>query len=340
MSISLVNSLNEKTWRDFVDQHPQGNIFHTSEMFQVFERAHSHHPQLYAAIDGDKQVLALLMPVQVSLKNGLLRRLTTRSIAYGGLLASNTKEGKTALEMMLGEYSKRVNREALFTELRNLSDQIDIQPVLEQCGFSYADHLDYLIDLDCSLEQVMQNIGSRTRKHIRQALRKENIVVEEISDRSQISLWYDLVHKTYLAARVPLADKTLFEAAFEILHPRGMIKFWLARIESVVIAASVELLYKNQIYGWYGGVDRSYAKEMPGEVLMWRILEWGNTHGYKTYDFGGAGKPGEEYGVRDFKAKFGGQLVNYGRNTLVHAPTLLRFSARGYQFYRQLIGYF
>ena len=53
------------------------------------------------------------------------------------------------------------------------------------------------------------------------------------------------------------------------------------------------------------------------------------------YDFGGAGKPDEEYGVRDFKAKFGGELVCYGRNTCVHAPVLLQFSRFGYDILRR-----
>jgi lipid II:glycine glycyltransferase (peptidoglycan interpeptide bridge formation enzyme) len=339
-NLTIVNSLDEKIWREFINQHPQSNIFHTPEMFEVFERAHSHHPQIYAALDDNRQVQVLFLPVQVTLKNGLLRRLTSRSIAYGGVLCSCTEEGKKALGKLLVEYSKGAGRETIFTELRNLGDQSAIQLVLEGCRFSYEDHLDYLIDLDCSSEQLMQNIGSRTRKHIRQALRKGNIVVDEIVDRSQIAIWYGLVHRSYLTARVPLADQSLFESAYDVLNPRGMIKFWLARIGDIFVAASVELLYKDKIYGWYGGVDRTYAKEMPGEVLMWYILEWGVLHGYKIYDFGGAGKPGEAYGVRDFKAKFGGNLVNYGRNTLVHSPILLRVSESGYQFYRQLLRQF
>jgi lipid II:glycine glycyltransferase (peptidoglycan interpeptide bridge formation enzyme) len=71
-------------------------------------------------------------------------------------------------------------------------------------------------------------------------------------------------------------------------------------------------------------------------MLIWHILEWGAGHGYRLYDFGGAGKPGEAYGVRDFKAKFGGELVCYGRNVCEHAPQLLKFSKLGYSLYRKL----
>ena len=338
MNLTIVDSLSEEAWREFVDRHPQGNIFHTPEMYQVFARAKGHRPLLEAAVDDHGQVLALLLPVQVTtLRDGLLRRLTTRSIAYGSVLCAPDPPGRAALALLLRTYTREASREALFTELRNLSDLSAIQRVLSECGFAYEEHLDYLIDLNRSPEQVLQNMGPRTRKHIRRALRKGSVVVEQVTNRNQIVDWYDVVRKTYKASRVPLADRSLFEAAFDILQPRDMISFWLARIGAAYVAASAELVYQDVIYGWYGGLDRAYAEDLPGELLMWRILEWGARTGYKTYDFGGAGQPGEPYGVRDFKAKFGGRLVCFGRNIEVHAPRLLRLSELGYRIYRRLI---
>jgi serine/alanine adding enzyme len=331
MNLAIVNSLDERIWREFVDQHPQGNIFQTPEMFQVFAQASGHSPRLWAGVGEGGEVLALLLPVQVTLRGGLLRRLTTRSIAYGSVLFAPGPAGQEALALLLHTYCRESSREVLFTELRNLSDLSVIQPVLHECGFTYEDHLDYQIDLNGSPEHVLLNIGPRTRKHIRRALRRGNVIVEQVTDRNRITAWYDLVRRTYEAARVPLVDPSLFEAAFDILYPRGMIKFWLARFGAAYVAASAELVYKDGIYGWYGGLDRAYAEELPGELLMWRILEWGAEAKYKTYDFGGAGKPGEAYGVRDFKAKFGGRLVSFGRNTHVQSPLLLRLSTLGYR---------
>jgi serine/alanine adding enzyme len=331
MNLAIVHSLDEKVWREYVDRHPQGNVFHTPEMFEVFARAKGHRPLLRATVGETGQVLALLLPVQVTLRDGLFRRLTTRSIAYGSILCTPGSVGREALALLLPTYTRDAGHGALFSELRNLSDLSAIQPVLNECGFAYEEHLDYLIDLNCSPDQVLQNIGPRTRKHIRRALRKGNVIVEQVTHRNQIIDWYGLVCKTYKAARVPLADRSLFEAAFDILHPCGMIRFWLARIGTTYAAASAELVYKDVIYGWYGGMDRAYAEDLPGELLMWSILKWGAEAEYKIYDFGGAGKPGEAYGVRDFKAKFGGRLVCFGRNIYIHAPGLLRLSTLGYR---------
>jgi hypothetical protein len=40
--------------------------------------------------------------------------------------------------------------------------------------------------------------------------------------------------------------------------------------------------------------------------------------------------------VREFKAKFGGRLVNYGRHVRVHSPGRLRVSTIAYSLYQHL----
>jgi len=333
--MNIVRQLDEQLWREFVDNHAQGCIFHTPEMFQVFAQAKGHRPEVWATIDEHGRPLALLLPVQVTLMDGLLRRFTTRAIAYGSVLCA-PGPGQQALNILLQAYKQETRRAALFTELRNPSDLGDLQPLLKDQGFIYQDHLNYLIDLGRSAEAVLQGMGARTRKKIRHALRQGKVAIEEASRPEHAAICYELLQKTYATAHVPLADRSLFEAAFEILYPRGMVKFLLARVGDRYAAGSVELTYKDVIYGWYGGMDRAFSDHVPNELLLWHIFQWGAEHGYRVYDFGGAGRPDEKYGVRDFKAKFGGELVCYGRNTFVHSPGLSIISKWGYQIFRKL----
>lgn len=333
MNPTIVRSLPEEEWRRFACNNPAGNIFHTPEMFQVFSRAKRHQPELWAAVTGAR-ILALLLPVRITLMDGILRHLTTRAIAYGSVLYEPSAEGKQALALILRTYVNETRGTELFTELRNLTCLDDIQAILCENGFVYEPHLNYLIHLDRSPEAVFQGIGHRTRKNIRHGLNSGQVTVEQVQTRDGVRHCYDLLSQTYHAARVPLADYSLFQAAFDVLYPRWMARFTLARVRSVPVAASIELLYKDVVFGWYGGMDRAYSSYVPNELVMWDILRWGAECGYRIYDFGGAGKPDEEYGVRDFKAKFGGELVCYGRNTCVHARSLLWVSERGYRVMR------
>jgi hypothetical protein len=330
MGINVVRTLPEDQWRCFVEQHPEGNIFHTPEMFQVFSRTKGHCPELWAAAS-DERLLGLLLPVQITFMHRLVRHFTTRSVVYGSVLCVPDAEGEKALSVLLQSYTNKVEGTPLFTELRNLSNMEAVQPILNRYGFVYEDHLNYLIDLRRAPEAILQSIGRQTRKNIRRGLRRGEVVVEEVEKREDVATCYDLIRQTYRTAGVPLADRSLFEAAFDLLRPKGMARFTLARVGRTPAAVSVELMYRGVMYGWFGGVDRAYGCHVPNELLTWHLFQWGSENGYRVYDFGGAGKPDEEYGVRDFKAKFGGELVCYGRNIYVHSPKLLWLSKKGYQ---------
>ncbi len=332
----VVRQLDPAAWRRYVDHHPQGNIFHTPEMFEVFQRAQDFRPTLWAAIDQEDQVQALLLPVQVTV-SPLLRTLTTRAISYGSILHMPTAEGRQALSQLLDAYVRENRRQCLFTELRNVADLENEQPLLQERGFSYEPHLNYLIDLTPSTEEVFLRIGPRTRKNLKRGLNKGEVLIREATRTDEVRTAYSLLSETYRAARVPLADYSLFEAAFETLRPRGMFRCMLAYVGTQAAAASIDLPYKDVIYGWYAGMDRAFSKFVPNDLLMWDVLKWGSENGYRLYDFGGAGRPDEEYGVRDFKAKFGGQLVCYGRNTYVHRPHVLWLSKQGYRVVRHLL---
>ncbi|MBN1449869.1 MAG: GNAT family N-acetyltransferase [Anaerolineales bacterium] len=336
MNITIQNSLPEDIWRKFVSEHPHGNIFHTPEMFKVFGSARGHSPSLWAAVDNEKGVLALLLPVQIVLSQ-LLQRFTSRAVAYGSVLCDLSQDGHEALGLLLQTYQREIGAKLLFTELRNLSDLEAIQPVLQVSGFTFEEHLNYLVNLDQPLENILQGIGSRTRKNIRRGLRRQNVLIEQVRDRDRLSTCYSLLEQTYQAAHVPLAHPSLFEAAFDLLVPAGMARFTLGYVDRAPISVSIDLLYKNVIYGWYGATDRAYSSYNPTEMVTWDLFRWGAENNYRLYDFGGAGKTDEKYGVRDFKAKFGGDLVNYGRNIYVHTPTRMKISQKVYSLIRRVL---
>jgi serine/alanine adding enzyme len=103
--MDIIRQLDEVPWREFVDNHPQSQIFHTPEMFQVFRRTKGHHPELWAATQ-DGRVMALLLPVRVTLMGGLLRPFTTRAVVYGSVLCAPGPGGREALEMLLQTYRR------------------------------------------------------------------------------------------------------------------------------------------------------------------------------------------------------------------------------------------
>ena len=225
---------------------------------------------------------------------------------------------------------------SLFTELRNLSDTSAWRPALEAGSFIYEEHLNFLIDLNRPPETIWQAIRSNARRNIQKAQR-EGVILEEATDPAQVSAAYEILREVYRRLQVPLAAESLFRAAFDVLGPAGMFKILLARVGGRDAGVMTLLLYGGTIIYWYTGVDKAFSTYRVNDLLVWHALDWGSRNGYHTFDFGGAGKPDEEYGVRDFKAKFGGELVSYGRYQCVHSPRLLRLSETGYGLLRRFL---
>jgi CelD/BcsL family acetyltransferase involved in cellulose biosynthesis len=333
--VRIVRDLEAEVWRAALLGLPGASVFHTPEMFRVFAHTRGHRPECWAAVRGD-EILALFTPVRIALRDGLGRYLTTRSVAYAGPIRVPGPDGEAALGALLDAYEASRDRAVLFTEVRHLVEPAASSAALRNHGFAFEEHLNYLVDIAKPVEEVLAQIRQRTRKQIRQGLRKGVVTVERCDRAEDVAIVQDLLRTTYARARVPGPDPTLLQAAFDVLHPAGMAIFVLARVEGEPAAASVELPWGDVVYGWYGGVDRRFVKHLPGELLMWHVLSWGAEHGFRTYDFGGAGRPGEEYGVRDFKAKFGGELVAFGRHVRVHAPARMRVATAGYGLARRL----
>lgn len=331
--MQIVRKLDMDAWRDFVMQNPRANIFHSPEMYQAFERTKEFVPQLWAAVKDSGEVQALLLPVDITVLGGPLRSLTTRSVVYGSVLCAPTDDGQEALALLLREYNQDRGGGVLFTELRNAFDMSDLCPILEQNGFVYEEHLNFLIDLTRPSEELWKNIRSNAQRNIRKA-QKSGVVIEEVQSLEDMKAAYAILQDVYQRIQVPLPDWTLFESTFAVLYPKGMMRVLLAKLNGVNIAAVTLLLYKGSILYWYSGPLKEYSEYRAGDLLIWSCLQLGQGAGCHTFDFGGGGKPDEEYGVRDFKAKFGGQLVSYGRNIAVHAPFKLKLSKIGYELLR------
>ncbi len=336
MPVEIVQHLDLEAWRDFVDRHPHSNVFHTPEMFGVFARAEKHRPTLWAAVDNSSRPLALLLPVQIRLMDGPLASLTTRAVVYGSVLHADGPDGRDALDKLHRAYIQKARSSALFTELRNLWDLGDVQAILRGCGFAYEEHMNFLIDLQQPEDVLWHKVGRSARQGIRTA-RNKGTVIEEVIERHQLTIAYELLRQVYARVQVPLADLSLFEAAFDILAPLRMFRAFLDQADGHYIGAILLLMHKERIIAWYYGSDRTFSSYSPTESLIWHTIQWGKQQGFRIFDLGGAGKPNENYGPREFKAKFGGELVEFGRNVYVHSKLRLQLSQIGYSLYRRLL---
>ena len=84
------------------------------------------------------------------------------------------------------------------------------------------------------------------------------------------------------------------------------------------------LIYNQVIYEYYIYFDKSIRNNLSSYLTTWHAIDFGNSVNLVQFNFMGAGKPNEDYGVRDFKRGFGGREVNHGRFLKIYRSTLLK----------------
>jgi serine/alanine adding enzyme len=327
--IEVVDDIDEAAWRAFVELTPDANIFHTPEMASVFASARGHRVTPWGARRAGESLLALLVPVDVTLAGGPLRGWTSRAVCYGSILCAPGDGGRAGATALLGQYARQRSRAVLFTELRHQHDMSELRPAFAEAGFVHEGHLNFLIGLRRAEADLWRSLSRSAKQRIKSAEKRGVEVVEAVSP-ADVDAAYRLLERVYRRVGVPLAKRSLFDAAVAVLQPQGMLRVITARVDGRVVGARFLLLHGARMIDWYAGSDRAFASWSPNEVLVWHALQWGRSRGFDVFDFGGAGRPEERYGPRDFKAKFGGELVDFGRDVLVHSPARLRASRAGY----------
>jgi serine/alanine adding enzyme len=336
-SLKVTEFINKNDWSKFVSNRPHGNIYQTPEMAEVYKRTENYEPISLAVVDEKTdEILAILLAVVIREMRGILGSFSARSVIEGGPSFVEGEEGLNAVSLLMEEYNKIAKRKcALYSEIRNTYDTSHFHPLFEELGYNFEDHLNFLIDLNKPEEEIWKQIHSSMRKNIKRAQRN-GVIIEEMEDKSYIETFYDFLKDVYHDTKVPLMDISLFEAIYDILVPKGMAKFYLAKHNGEYIGGRSTLFYKKIVYAHRVGVPRKYKILYSNALLNYQIMLWGSENGYHTFDFGGAGKPDKEYGVREFKRQFGGKSVNFGRYKKTHSPLRMKIAEKGFEVYRRI----
>jgi len=328
-----VEKVNQRKWAEFVYHHPRGNIFQTPEMYEIYLNYPKYDPIVLFVIDQNKSIQAVLVAVIQKETAGFFGRFSARSIIWGGPLVDDNNP--KIIDMILKDYQQLVKKKAVYSQFRNLWDWGEARDIFTQNGFAYEDHLDILFDLNQTNDELWRQVHKERRKNIRRA-EKKGVTFREIKEKSQITKAYELLFDTYQRIKLPLVNESFFLEAWRVLNPPRMIKFFGAFYQNKLISVRVVLCYKERVYDWYTGSFFQYRNKYPNDFLPWEIIKWSKQKGYSVFDFGGAGKPGIAYGVRDYKKKFGGKVLNNGRIIIIHHNMTYKVAELLYKIYRRV----
>lgn len=299
--------LNE--WGALVDASPVASWFQTSEAYQFYES----FPFLESFVIGveNEGRLKGIVAGCIQKDGGKLKQFfTRRAIINGGpLLAGDITEEE--LRCLLRALKSHLGRKAIYIETRNFNDYSPWRQVFETCGFTYEPHYDIWVDTS-DMNVVNDHLGKSRKRDVRVSLRDGATLVSQPTI-GQVRDYYLILSELY---RTKVKTPLFSMAFFEKLHQLPSSVFLLVEYEREIVGGTVCVALQGKVlYEMYAcGKDGVHKNIFPSELATYAGLQYAAEHGMSRFDMMGAGKPDDGgYGVRDFKLKFGGELVELGR---------------------------
>lgn len=322
--------INPLAWQKLVDESPYATWFQTQEAYQFYAANKQEMTPFACGVERDGELRAVCVGYVTKERSRIKQFYTRRAIIIGGpLIADSANEDDIArmlytirqpeVLITVSTFCSTWRNLPIYIETRNFHDYSRWKEVFEACGFSYQPHLNFHVDTT-SVELIESNLGKNRKRDIKTSIRDGATIIDQPTIE-QVREYYVLLKQLYTTKiKTPLFSLSFFEQLYAQTNGR----FILVELNGEIIGGTVCVeLPSKCLYEWFVcGRDGEWKSIFPSSLATYAGIRYAAEHGYSRFDMMGAGKPDEAYGVRDFKARFGGEQVEHGRFLCVCKPLL------------------
>lgn len=336
MTILQGHDIDRTEWSRLVQTSATGTWFQTPEAYEFFASM----PELFKpfaigicnlkfeTINAQSTLRAICVGYVTVEKNPITQFFTRRAIIIGGPALADDCTDEEVVALMNGVkelMSERVNGAPIYVETRNFNSYAKWRNAFETTGFSYQPHLNFHVDCT-DKERMWERLSDNRKRQVRHTngdfkfkiadcrLDPDDVTEQDVRE------WYKVLEHLYRTkVKTPLWPVKFFIEA----HRQGVGRYMLVRHEGKIIGGSMVVADEKAVYEWFEcGLNAEYKEQYPSVTATYAGMSYAAEHGIPRYDMMGAGVPDVPYGVRDFKAEFGGTMVEHGRFLHVAKPCL------------------
>lgn len=309
--ILTYNQIDRQQWSELVRTSETGTWFQSPEAYDFFASlTELMKPFVYAAEEGG-ELRAVCVGYVTNEPNSIKQFFTRRAIIIGGAVVARNC-AKEDVVILLNCIRRDLKSKTIYIETRNFNDFGSWEEAFEDAGFTYKPHLNFHVD------PSLNNLSDNRKRQLKRSDATTELAVSE----SEIQEWYQVLAELYRTkVKTPLWPIDFFLEAYR----QNIAKFLLVKHQGHIIGGSMVVADERTVYEWFEcGLNAEYKDQYPSVMATYAGIQLAHQSGCKRYDMMGAGEPGVPYGVRDFKAEFGGQLVEHGRFLCVTKPLLYK----------------
>ena len=318
--IAKYEEIDKAQWSNLLyNRSDVASFFQSPEAYELYEPFNWAESVMVGVTEGDL-LTGIVVATLLHEGGGIVSHLTSRAIINGGPLLDRNIS-KEALSSLLSATINVLKKRCIYIETRNFNDYSSWRTIFEKSGFVYQPHYNLHIDTT-NPEQIEKHLSRSRRYEIKQSF-KEGAYIDQHTDC--LPDFYNILQNLYQnKIHVPLFPFPFFQHLSQQSYCR---MFFVHDANGRVIGGLVTVLLDNKVvYEWYCcGLDYEYKKIHPSVLASYSGIKYAADNGYPIFDMMGAGSPNDGgYGVRDFKAQFGGQLVEHGRFLFLCNPIIYK----------------
>ena len=332
LKILSYRDIDRTQWGALVRENETGNWFQSCAAYEFFASMPDLFLPFAIGVENEGKLRGVCVGYVTVEKSAIKQILTRRAIIVGGpALADDCTEAEVT--ELMSAVRKELKSEAIYEECRNFNDYSRWKDAFAAAGFEYVPHLNFHVDTS-NAEVVEANLGKSRKRDIRTSLRDGATIIEKPT-LEQVREYYAILEHLYKTrVKTPLFPFSFFEKLWQ--HKDG--RFILVALNNEIIGGTVCVEQEGKcLYEWFAcGRDGEWKTIFPSTLATYSGIRYAAEHDCPRFDMMGAGKPDEAYGVRDFKAKFGGKEVEHGRFLCVTKPLLYKIGVIGVTILKEL----
>lgn len=342
MKILSRKSIDRTEWSRLVQDSTTGTWFQTPEAYDFFASLPELFKPFVFAVTGKQESNSGLMDEDAlrgvcvgyvtEEKSTVKQFFTRRAIIIGGPALADDATGEEVVTLMKTA-REELQSQTIYIETRNFNDYSRWKEAFARAGFSYQAHLNFHVDTS-SVEVVESNLGKSRKRDIRTTIR-EGVTIIDRPTEEQVKEYYSILDNLYkIRVKTPLFPLPFFQT----LANNPNIRFLLTEKNGKIIGGTVCVAQEGKcLYEWFAcGEDGVYPHVFPSCYATYAGIRYAAEHSMPRFDMMGAGRPDEVYGVRDFKAKFGGKEVEHGRFLSITKPLLYEIGILGVKILKKI----
>ena len=301
-----VDPLRDPRWEAFVAAHPDGLVYHHPGWLQVLERAYGYRQVGLACEDAEGQLRGVLPLFH---KRGLLTGHCLSSLPHTPVAGPLAGDAQAAAALLRGAVERAQRGPGARLQIKAPSSRLD---GLVEGVVHVPWEATYVLELPGRPTELRFG-NSRNHGRIKWAVGKAarmGVEVRLAETEGELRAWYALYLETMRWHGIPPRPYRFFQAVWELLRPRGLMRLLLAEQRqagrSRLLAGSLFLMFGQTVFYAFNGRRREDLALRPNDVIQWRAIQDACSEGFRRYDFGEVEE--EHQGLAEFKSKWGAEL--------------------------------